>query len=187
MKNSRHSAPTVNAGSMADIAFLLLIFFLVTTTISADKGINRKLPDICPPGTNCNQATPERNILRISINSNDELFVEDKVISVKDLKQTAIDFLDNNGDQSCNYCDGLKNPQSSDNPSEAIISLSSERETSYEMYVAVQDLLTQSYYELREKYAQNTLNKTSKELDEADLRSVKKAYPFILSEAEMKN
>ncbi|MEZ4803192.1 MAG: biopolymer transporter ExbD [Gelidibacter sp.] len=185
MKNFRHSAPPeVNAGSMADIAFLLLIFFLVSTTISADKGINRKLPEICPQGTDCNIHINERNILRININSKDEIFVEDDVVSIKDLKEIAKAFLDNNGDKTCSYCNGLKDPKSSDNPNEAVISLSNDKQTSYEMYVGVQDILTQAYYELREAYAKNVFGKKSNELNDSDLKEVKTAYPFILSEAE---
>ena len=74
----RHSklVPEVNAGSMADIAFLLLIFFLVTATISSDEGINRMLPEECPPGMDCSSIKPERNILRIDINNNDDIMVE---------------------------------------------------------------------------------------------------------------
>ena len=184
MKHSRHSAPAVNAGSMADIAFLLLIFFLVTTTISADMGINRKLPEICPPGTNCNTMINERNILRININASDELFVKDDVISIKDLKQIAKNFLDNNGDNSCSYCNGLKDATLSDNPTEAVISLSNDKDTSYEMYIAVQDILTQAYYELREDYATSVLRKNAKDLTESDLKAIKQAYPFKISEAE---
>ena len=186
MKNSRHSAPQVNAGSMADIAFLLLIFFLVTTTISADKGINRRLPELCPPGTDCSPPHSERNILEISINGNDEIWVEDKVIVIQDLKQIAKEFLDNNGDKTCTYCNGKNNPLSSDNPTAAVISLRNDKQTSYEMYIAVQDILTKAYYELREDYAKNVLGKTAKELTEADLKTIKKSYPFILSEAEIR-
>lgn len=186
MRNSRHSAPQVNAGSMADIAFLLLIFFLVTTTITADKGISRRLPEICPTGTDCNIPLNERNILRIFINGNDELFVEDDVISIKELKSIAKAFLDNNGDQSCSYCNGLRDPKSSDNPLDAVISLQNDKQTSYEMYVGVQDILTKAYYELREAYAQKEFGKNASDLSESDLKEIKKAYPFILSEAETK-
>lgn len=186
MKNFRHSAPQINTGSMADIAFLLLIFFLVATTISADKGINRRLPEICPTGTNCQTDVNERNILRISLNGKDELFVEDDTVSMKDLKQIAKDFLDNNGDTTCTYCNGSNNPKSSDNPKEAIISLENDTQTSYEMYIAVQDILTKAYYELREEYASHVLRKAVDDLTEADLKAIKNAYPFILSEAETK-
>jgi biopolymer transport protein ExbD len=184
MKNSRHSAPQVNAGSMADIAFLLLIFFLVTTTISADMGINRKLSEICPKGTNCTTSIPERNILRIVLNDRDEILVEDDVISIKDLKEIAKGFLDNNGDKSCFYCNGLKHASSSDNPSEAVISLSNDTQTSYEMYVAVQDILTIAYYELRGEYAKTVLKREPNQLTESDIMTLKKVYPFKLSEAE---
>ncbi|WP_142786166.1 ExbD/TolR family protein [Changchengzhania lutea] len=73
----RHSklVPEVNAGSMADIAFLLLIFFLVTAAIPNDKGINRKLPAKCPPNTVCDSAIKEHNILRILINNEDDIMV----------------------------------------------------------------------------------------------------------------
>ncbi|MCK7590962.1 biopolymer transporter ExbD [Subsaxibacter sp. CAU 1640] len=187
MKTPRHNAPQVNAGSMADIAFLLLIFFLVTTTISADKGINRKLPEMCPPNTNCNIDINERNILRVSINGNDELFIEEDKASIKDLKQIAKAFLDNNGDTSCSYCNGLKDPKSSDNPKEAIISLSNDNFTSYEMYVVVQDVLTQAYYELRKDYGKNVFGKTESQLNEQQVKEMKEAYPFILSEAQTRN
>lgn len=186
MKNSRHSAPQVNAGSMADIAFLLLIFFLVTTTISADKGINRKLPKPCPVGTDCSSTINERNILRIIINGKDELFVEDDIVSLTNLKDVAKAFLGNNGDATCQYCNGLKSPESSDHPSKAIISISNDKQTSYEMYIAVQDALTQAYYELREDYAKTILGKKAKDLTEKDLNELKKAYPFVISEAETK-
>ncbi len=90
----RHSklVPEVNAGSMADIAFLLLIFFLVTATISSDEGINRMLPRECPPGMDCTNPVNERNILRIMINNNNEVMIEDEIISVENLKDIAKTF-----------------------------------------------------------------------------------------------
>jgi len=181
-----NTSPQVNAGSMADIAFLLLIFFLVTTTISADKGINRKLPAECPPGKTCDTDINERNILRVIINNDDEIFVEDNIVALSDLKEVAKAFLDNNGDATCVYCNGKKDAKSSDNPNEAIISLQNGKLTSYEMYVAVQDILTQAYYELREDYVKSVLGKSANKLTEAELIKVKDAYPFLISEAETK-
>ena len=88
----RRSAPEVNAGSMADIAFLLLIFFLVTTTIETDSGINRKLPPmeeiIDPP------IIKERNIFTVVVNKNNQILVEEKLMELRSLRSEAVAFLD---------------------------------------------------------------------------------------------
>jgi biopolymer transport protein ExbD len=179
-------APQVNAGSMADIAFLLLIFFLVTTTMAKDEGINRKLPRNCPPGQNCTVDIHERNILRIVLNSKQQIMIEDNLVSLTEIKRLAMVFLDNNGDKSCNYCNGNSITNSSDNPTKAIISLQTGKQTSYELFIAVQDELTKAYYELRETYAVQQLGKNIDELSKKDLANIRNAYPFILSEAETK-
>ena len=184
----RHSnlVPEVNAGSMADIAFLLLIFFLVTATISSDEGINRMLPRACPTGMDCISDVNERNILRIVINNKDEVMIEDEIIPLENLKDITKSFLDNNGDTSCNYCNGLKDVKSSDNPKEAIVSLQNDKQTTYKTFIAVQNELTKAYYELRQDYSMNVLNKPADKLSKVEMQRVKDAYPFILSEAETK-
>ena len=147
---AKRSAPEVNAGSMADIAFLLLIFFLVTTTIEKDSGINRKLPpmeEIDPP------IIKQKNIFTVLLNGKDQLLVEEELMEVVDLRDAAVVFLDNNGDSSCDYCKGDKNPKSSDNPDKAIISLKNERETSYAAYISVQNELVAAYNVLRNRRA----------------------------------
>jgi glutaredoxin len=149
---AKRAAPEVNAGSMADIAFLLLIFFLVTTTIEKDSGINRKLPpiddsEVEPP------IIKQKNIFTVLLNKNDGLFVEDEIMEIKDLRQAAVEFLDNGGDGSCDYCQGAKDPASSDNPDKAIISLKNDRETSYAAYIAVQNELVAAYNILRNRRA----------------------------------
>ena len=183
----RHSkeAPEVNAGSMADIAFLLLIFFLVTATISSDAGINRVLPAECPTG-DCESLKHERNILRIVINNNDEIMVENEQVALADLKDATKSFLDNNGDGTCLYCNGNKFPNASDNPEDAVVSLQNGQQTTYKQFVAVQNELSKAYFELRSNYAANVLQKSVDNLNKEDLQKVKKAYPFILSEAETK-
>ncbi len=176
--------PEVNAGSMADIAFLLLIFFLVTAVIPKDQGIYRKLPNECPPGEDCTSPIPERNILKIAINSKNEIMVDEDIVTLSEVKDLAKAFIDNNGDGSCAYCNGGKTATSSDNPSKAVISLQSDRNSKYNQFIEVQDELTKAYYELRESYCKTVLKKTVDKLNEAELQELKDAYPFIISEAE---
>jgi len=201
---AKRAAPEVNAGSMADIAFLLLIFFLVTTTIETDSGLNRKLPpmedQVDPP------IIKEKNILTVVVNKNNQLLVEEKLLSIDELRSTAVEFLDNGGGQgeeACSFCKGKKDPASSDNPEKAIISLKNDRETSYKVYIAVQNELVAAYNELRNReflrlnptlgldfvQANATYNdpRTSEETREQlgpKLDVVKNMYPQKLSEAE---
>ena len=149
-------SPDVNAGSMADIAFLLLIFFLVTTTIETDSGINRKLPpmedQIDPP------IIREKNIFTVVVNKYSQILVEEKLTDIKDIRRLAMDFLDNGGgrgDEACDYCKGDRNPRSSDNPDKAVISLKNDRETPYKSYIAVQNELVAAYNELRDREFKN--------------------------------
>lgn len=160
---AKRAAPEVNAGSMADIAFLLLIFFLVTTTIETDSGINRKLPPI--EESDEDVIIKQKNIFTVLLNGKDQLLVEDEIMELKDLRIAAKEFLDNGGDNSCDYCKGKRDPASSDNPDKAIISLKNERETSYKTYIAVQNELVAAYNELRDSRAQALYGKSFAEME----------------------
>ena len=201
---AKRSAPEVNAGSMADIAFLLLIFFLVTTTIETDSGLNRKLPpmedQVDPP------IIREKNIFTVVVNKNDQLLVEEELIDIKDLRSLAVAFLDNGGgvgDEACDYCQGERDEASSDNPDKAIISLKNNRETSYKVYIAIQNELVAAYNELRnreflrlhpnvglnfvdaqKKYDDPRTSANAAEELKPKLDVVKQMYPQKLSEAE---
>lgn len=148
----RGAPPEVNAGSMADIAFLLLIFFLVTTTIETDAGLDRMLPPIEPPDVDV--VIREKNIFTVNINKNGQLLVEDELMDLKDLRTSAVAFLENGGDGSCNYCKGKRDESSSDNPSKAIISLKNDRETQYGIYITVQNEIVGAYNDLRNRESQ---------------------------------
>ena len=160
---ARRDTPEINAGSMADIAFLLLIFFLVTTTIETDSGINRKLPPM--EESDEDVIIKQKNIFTVLLNGKDQLLVEDNIMELKDLRLAAREFLDNGGDGSCSYCKGKKNPSSSDNPDKAIISLKNERETSYKMYIAVQNELVAAYNQLRDARAEALYGKPFTEME----------------------
>ncbi len=205
---ARRENSEINAGSMADIAFLLLIFFLVTTTMDVDSGISRKLSEK-PPLDYKPPIIKMKNILEININRNDQLLVEDEVMELEDIKQTTIDFLDNGGGigktvddvvgSPCDYCNGKKSENSSDHPNKAIISVQSDRGTSYGMYITVQNELLSAYTELRNIYAKTQITgkyagRTYEELlllDAKDndalkavINEIKDAYPQIISDAE---
>ena len=190
MARNKRAIPEINAGSMADIAFLLLIFYLVTTTMDTDKGINRKLPPIDelteePP------PIKERNIFTVLVNSNDQLLVEDEYLEISELRTKAMEFIDNNGDGSCTYCKGYRISTSSDNPVKAVISLQNDRGTSYGMYVKVQNELVAAYEDLREIYAENEYGRSYRSMDpeedEEIIKEVKNAYQQKISEAEPLN
>ncbi len=198
---ARRLAPQVNAGSMADIAFLLLIFFLVSTTIDTDYGISRRLP---PPPEKFQPEIliKEKNLFRVELNQINELFVEKKPLDLKQLKAAAIAFLDNGGGTDgdyCSYCKGARNPKSSDHPNKAVISLINSRETNYETYIAVQNELVSAYAELRDREALRIYGLTFKQmvgyLNDANysgsktklreqIKEIQSLYPEKLSEAE---
>lgn len=202
---ARRETPEINAGSMADIAFLLLIFFLVTTTMDVDSGISKKLSEK-PPKDYVPPVIKERNIFEVNINRNNEMLVEGETMQLVDLKDAALKFIDNGGGKGktvdgvegkdCDYCKGDKNPASSDHPNKAIISVQSDRGTEYGMYIKVQNELLRAYTELRNRLALDTYNTSFDELEKAykkdkeneklkeKVNFIKISYPQIISDAE---
>ena len=174
MARSNRSIPEINAGSMADIAFLLLIFFLVTTTMDVDTGISRKLPVLDEEQEIEDMQGNDRNIYEVYVNSKDALLVEEEEMDITKLRAGAKEFLNNNG----------RNPKLSDNPEKAIISLQNSRGTSYAMYISVQNELTAAYNELRNEAAIIKYNLKYSELPKDKRRVIRKMYPMKISEAE---
>lgn len=163
-KSKNRLSQEVNAGSMADIAFLLLIFFLVTTTIASDKGITNLLP----PKQDPNQPPPEvdlnkRNIFNILVNANDQLLVEDEYLdNTENLSNQIKEFLLNFGDPTEDAVAlynslppslkalSKRDPASSDHPMAggAVVSIKTNRGTSYERYLEVLDQVKRAYFEI---------------------------------------
>ena len=183
----RHSkkTPEVHAGSMADIAFLLLIFFLVSTTIPNDKGLVRRIPEPCPPGDPCSTEINERNLLSIAINKEGELFVNESLTAYSELKYVLKDFIDNNGDATCQYCEGNELATASDNPKKASISIETHPQSPYKAFIMVQNELTAAYMELRAHYSKTVFKKETESLTKEEIKQVQEAYPFRISEASI--
>ena len=183
----------INAGSMADIAFLLLIFFLVATTMDIDSGISRLLPAM-PEDEELedDQEVHERNVFVVLINKNDQLFVEREVIEISELKEKTKEFFVNPNDDADL---SEKRPATVDffgdiMVSKGVISLRNDIGTSYGKYIAVQNELAAAVNELRDALCMQRFGKRYDALDplnetEKDLISaVKKVYPMAISEAE---
>ena len=162
MARSGRKIPEVNSSSMADIAFLLLVFFLVTTTIATDKGLTLTLP----PKPDPNQPPPDitknqRNIFKILVNSSDRILVEDEPLTdIKEIRVMVKDFVLNFGSPNEDYIAvynalpqslkalSQKSATSSDHPKEAVVSFKADRGTSYDVYLAILDELQGAYYEI---------------------------------------
>jgi len=184
--------PEFNAAPMADIAFLLLIFFLVATTMDIDTGMTRKMPPL-PEDEQQQQddkQIKERNVFEVLVNSSDQLLVEGEPMQISSLRESAKEF--------------IANPENKDNlpeltekefpeigvmtvPKNHIISLQNDRGTSYEMYLHVQNELEAAYREIRNEVARRKFGKKYKELNSDRKKAIKEAYPQVISEAEPKN
>lgn len=165
-KKRRRLSNAVNAGSMADIAFLLLIFFLVTTTIASDTGLRVLLPPWMPDQETT--AINNSNIFNVKINASNELLVERELAQVDELQQKVKIFI-------------LKQEEK-DLP--AIISLQNDRGTNYETYLMVYDQVKAAYNELWEETSQKKYHQSYGELSRAQKQVIQDIYPLVISEAE---
>ncbi len=189
---AKRSVPSINASSMADISFLLLVFFLVTTSMAVNKGLIRKLP---PPldkdqPIDTQIKIKERDVFVVLINSQNQLMVEGKQISVKDLRSKTKEFITNEyNDPNLPIVSTVNVPLIGqiNITKDHVISLQNDRGTDYQSYLEVQNELVAAYNELRDELAKQKFGKYFNELDEASQLAVLKVYPQKISEAEPKN
>ena len=195
---SERNNTEINAGSMADIAFLLLIFFLVTTTLDTEIGIYKRIPE--KPTHDIPINIKEKNVLDISINTNNEILIEgNQIIGIENLKQIVVDFIDNGAGtnkkgEKCTWCNGKKDPTSSDHPEKALINLQTKRNTSYATYVSVQNEILSAYSDLRNKVSQSIYGITFSQLENnlkndksntalaSKVKFIKSKYPQLIIE-----
>jgi biopolymer transport protein ExbD len=182
--------PEIPASSLADIAFMLLIFFLVATTMDVDSGLERRLPPMPPEDQNNDDTPPikERNVFVVLVNANDQLLVEGEPLSVDQLRDKAKEFMANPNDS-----ENLPEKSYKEVPyfgevgiTKGVISLQNDRGTSYGTYIAVQNELVGAINDLREELAEQKFGKPFERLDSDQQDAVKEIYPSKISEAEPK-
>ena len=179
MAKGKRKVPDINSSSTADIAFLLLIFFLITTSMDTDRGLARLLPP--PP--------EERNILQVYLNKDDALMCGNDYIGVDQLRQKAKEFIaninnaENMPEKTQKNVDFFGTTLVND---KHVISLQNDRGSSYQAYISVQNELVAAYNELRDELAQEEFGVTYAELNDAQQKAVREVYPQRISEAEPK-
>ena len=188
MAKKQRSTPGINAGSMADVSFILLFFFLMVSSMDSNFGLLRQLPPYNENDTSANQIN-ERNAFVVLISAKDELLVEGNPANITDLRRLTKEF----------FVNPNNNPNLSERKEEQIpffgnaqitkgvVSLQNDRSTSYKMYLMVQNELTGAITELREEKAKERFGRPFDELNSDEQDAVSKYHPMAISEAEPVN
>ena len=187
---AKKKVPEINGSSMADIAFIALIFFLMVTTMDKEEGISRLLPPIPPEDQKMEDLkVNRRNIIQVKINSNDRLLAGSQPMDVSQLKDKIKEFMTNPYDDP-----NLPEKEIQDIPglgpvpvSKGVISLKNDRGTTYQAYITVQNELIKAINELRDDFSMKTFGKKYSKLSEDQQEMVRKAIPQKISEAEPKD
>ena len=188
---SKKNIPEINASSQADIAFTVLIFFLVVSTMDVDTGIVRVLPPMADPNMKQEDIkVKERNLLLVFVSGSGNIMAGGKVVTLEALRAKAKEFILNptndkslpeKKDEKIDMPDGSKWTYP---VSEGVISLQNTRDTSYERYIEVQNALTRAYNEVRDDLSMQKFGKSFDDLNDAERKVITKAIPMKISEAE---
>ena len=190
MAKKKRAVPGINSSSTADIAFMLLIFFLITTSMDTDRGLARRLPP--PPEQNQkddNILKKERNVLQVRLNKDDQLMCGKEYIDIKQLREKAKEFIANPYDD-----ENLPEKHKKNIPllgdcmvtEQHVISVQNDVGTSYQAYINVQNELVAAYNELRDELGKAKFGKTYAQCDEDEQKAIREYYPQKISEAEPK-
>jgi len=180
--------PEVPAASLADIAFMLLIFFLVTTTMDVDSGLERRLPQWVEEQLDEEVDVKERNVFVVLVNRNNDLLVENEWTNISELREKAKEFMANPADD-----ESLPEKEPKEIPffgevmvTKGVISLSNDLDTKYGTYIAVQNELVAAINELREELAKSKFQKSYNDLEKEQQEAIRDIFPSRISEAESK-
>ena len=188
----KRKVPALNSSSMADVSFILLIFFLVTTSMDSNKGLQRRLPQPLPPDQKAEDIDiKKRNIFVVKVNSMNQLLVQGEIMNdVSQLKEKAKEFIKNEAndpdlpEKSIQYIDYLGEVETT---KAHVISLQNDVDTQYQTYIEVQNELVKAVNELRDEFAKAHFGRAYLSLSEDQQRIAREAIPQNISEAEPKD
>ncbi len=186
----KRNAEGINASSSADIAFLLLIFWLTTTTMNSDKGLQRRLPPM--PDENQKQEdikVNRRNIIQVKINAADRVIAGGQILEIDQIKDKIVEFVTNPLNLETLPEKEMKDIEGFGQyaVSKGVVSLQNDRGTSYNSYLQVQNELVKAFNEIRDDFAVKNYGKKYNALDEDKQKIVREAIPQNISEAEPKD
>lgn len=183
--------PAINASSMADISFLLLIFFLITTSMDVSQGLARRLPQPPDPNQKVEETDiNQRNLFVVKINSANQLLVQGQETDIRQLRAKAKEFIDNPNDDPnlpIRVTEEIEGLGVVTYTPDHVISVQNDVDTQYQAYLDVQNELVAAYNELRDAFSRRQFGKGYNELEEDQQKLVQKVYPQKISEAEPKN
>lgn len=186
---AKRKVPEINSGSMADIAFLLLIFWLMTTSMNVDSGIARKLPPLVEQDNDPGMDAHERNVLLVFVSGNNQLLVGGQRMDIAGLCEKTKIFITNpTNDPNMPEKEMTEIPLLGNFPvSKGIVSLQNDRGTNYDTYLRVQNELTRAYNEAKDELAQLKFGRAFTDLNDEQRKAINKAIPVKISEAEPRN
>jgi len=192
MERKKRSVPEVNSTSTADMSFLLLCFFLMTSSMDQSMGIHRILPPIPPEGVVVDDQNKIKahNVLMVLVDGQDRLSVNGRLMHLSELKQTTKEFILNpNGDKnkSSKRPEDIPGIAGKVEVSEAVVSLQNVRSTSYDMYLKVQNELTAAYNELRDEESMFRFGRKFKQLNETQRETISSIHKQRISESPPKD
>ena len=187
---NKKKTPGINASSMADIAFLLLIFWLTTTTMNSDKGLQRRLPPMPEEGAQQEDVKiNRRNIIQVKINSSDRIIAGGEIMDISMVKDKVKEFITNPANLETMPEKEMKQIEGfGEYPvSKGVVSLQNDRGTSYNAYLQVQNELARAFNEIRDDFSRQNFGTVYNNLDEDKQKIVREAIPLSISEAEPKD
>lgn len=191
MASNKRKVPEINSSSQADIAFSLLIFFLVATTMNVDTGLMRVLPPMPDPNVKQEDIkVKERNLMLVFVSGSGNIMAGGQELSIQQLKDKTKEFILNpykdenlpeTEEKEIVMPDGSKwiYPVS-----QGVISLQTDRNTDYQVYIMVQNELTRAFNEVRDEVSMLKFGKKFADLQEEQSKVITSAVPLKISEAE---
>ena len=170
IKRKKRHGGEFSAGSMADITFLLLLFFLVTTNIDVDTGIGLTLPEYVPPEEQELVPLSKERLAALLINENGDVLLNGEIIAIPQITNNLKERIESK----------INLPKNK----KLVVSIKTDRNTNYNLYIQALDQVKEAFFEVREAYAMTVWGQKTSDLSEENSNELRDRIPIIISIAE---